>query len=91
MVGEFEQLSCRGQKARTGAGECDAAAAAFEQGTELRLQPRDALGECLLGDHECPRRSTEVLMIDHGDEGAHLREVEVHTSGSHNRRLSDGP
>jgi hypothetical protein len=78
VVGDLEQLSRGGQEAPAGGGEHDAAAAALEQRPELPFEARHALGQRLLGERERLRRAAEAPVIDHRDECAHLREVEVH-------------
>jgi hypothetical protein len=71
-VGDLEQLSGDRQQAFACRGQPDPVAAALDQRPQPRLQARDALRECLLGQRKRPRRPPEVLMVDQGDESPDL-------------------
>ena len=79
-VGDLEHPPRGGEEALPGRGERDPAAVALEEAAEPGLEPRDALGERLLGEVQRLRRPPEVPVVDHRHERPDLREIEIHAT-----------
>jgi hypothetical protein len=89
VVGGLEQLARRRHQPLATVGERRPRPVAIDEHAHPRLERCDAPGHRLLREVERVRRPSEVLVVGHGHEGAHLADVEVHGRGfSHNPPLS---
>lgn len=83
-VGGGHGLPGRREEQPAGVGEAYAVSATLEQRrAEQGFQPRDPLGQRLLGEGERPGRPPEVQFLGGAHEGTYLRHVEIH--GFHRR------
>jgi len=78
-IGGGQELAGVREETPPGVAEFHAAGAPDEQLlAERPLQPRNPLGQGLLGEEQLGRGPAEMQLLGGGDEGSHLGQVQVH-------------